>query len=326
MRKKVQILFLVIMMLVLTGCGAEEIVKVSSSGKITTKMYFYGTSKEAKKTGSVGTKKVNGKKYYKFVPKESYNDILKCTMFELTYTMADGVENTVGSQPITDTNTAKLTKSYFIYESEDSRTPGSDFYTLKITFPKKVQYTNGKLSKDKKTVTFDMTKVRVGDIIYAYTSKAQALSANVGSIKLSGLNQYGHITKAKTLKVNTKEKVKYVKVNGKKQTSKNIKIKKEGKYEIQIKTNKNTAKFTVCYDKTRPTIKIEDAGNGQKKITFSDENSGIKYAKFNYTTYIENGFIVTSNYCGNFPIEVCDNAGNITKKTVQMPIPDNMKY
>lgn len=315
MKKKMQILLLALTMILLCGCGCEEIVKVSSSGKITTKMYFYGTSKECKKNGSIGTKKINGKKFYKFATKETYDTKLKCKMFKLNYIMADGDKNTVEQQPITDTNTAKLTKSYFIYESEDSTTPGADFYTLKITFPKKIKYTNGKLSKDKKTVIFDMTKVKVGDIIYAYTSKVQALSANVGPIQLTGLNQYGHLTKAKTLKVKTDEKIKYIKVNGKKQSSDKIKIKKEGKYKIQVKTNKNTVTFNVCYDKTKPKVKVKDVGNGQKKITFSDSNSGIKFAKL-AGKYIESGHVTSITGSYNTYVEVYDNAGNMKKVKV----------
>ncbi|MBE5881824.1 MAG: hypothetical protein E7289_05925 [Lachnospiraceae bacterium] len=199
--------------------------------------------------------------------------------------------------------------------------PNFEFDILKITFPKKIKYTNGKLSKDKMTVTFDYTDFKKGDKIYAYTTaaKSAALSANVGSIKLEGLNKYGHIKKAKTLKVKTKEKIKYIKVNGKKQNSEKIKIKKEGKYKIQVKTNKNIANFEVCYDKTKPKVKILELKNGCKKIVFSDENSGIKYALYGVLHNIESGYIIDpSTYEPDSwtYIEVSDNAGNITKKKV----------
>lgn len=66
MKKKIQLLLLTLTMILLCGCGKEEIVKVSSSGEITTTIYGYATPKEASKIGSIKTVKINGKKYYKF--------------------------------------------------------------------------------------------------------------------------------------------------------------------------------------------------------------------------------------------------------------------
>lgn len=54
----------------------------------------------------------------------------------------------------------------------ESMMSGFDFYKIKVTFPKAITKTNGKLSKDKKTVTFDLVDAVQNNVkLYAYTNK-----------------------------------------------------------------------------------------------------------------------------------------------------------
>ena len=315
MKNKVKLLLLTICMFLLAGCGYEEIVTISSTGEITTKFYGYGTPQEAKKKGSIATVKINGKKYYKFA-----STIDSDNWYNITYYDKNGIKCSDRSSSLIDhryNHDFILNKTMFLDYVDDD--PSSiDFNLLTITFPKKIKYTNGKLSKDKKTVTFDYASFRKGDKIYVYTSKKQAMRDNVGPIKLEGLNKYGHLTKAKTLKVKTKEKVKWVKVNGKKQKSTKIKVKKEGKYKVEVKTNKNTATFEFSYDKTKPTYKVEflDPNNPDEfTITFDDENSGIKYATLT-TKPIQSGY-THKNSWGRYALTIYDNAGNKAETVVK---------
>lgn len=267
-------------------------------------------------------------------------DIEKGYYYVSTYT-PDGYAEVTSGAAHTDNkyNNVIFNKTMFINKIDGSN-QSYEFDILKITFPKKILYTNGKLSKDKKTVTFEYNDYKKGDILYAVTTKKAALKANVGSIKLTGIDALGYIRKAKTLKVKTDNEIKYIKVNGKKQKSTKIKIKKEGKYKVEVKTNKNKANFEFCYDKTKPTVKVEEFiekahsewYNGVEheypdtkryRVTFTDENSGIKYARCASGTRIENGYVLPNVIgTGTNYIEVYDNAGN--RKVVKFKYVDGV--
>ena len=188
-----------------------------------------------------------------------------------------------------------------------------DFSIVEIKMPFTVNLTNGTVASDKHTVTWDLNKLKADDVFYA-TSKTSLTEATPSTptvtakptakptaeptavvtkqptpttkpvvkktnVKLSGVANNGYIRKAKTVKIVTNEKIKSIKLNNKtlSASKKSIKISKEGKYSLVVKTNVGTKKFKFTLDKTKPTTNIK-AKTYTKPITIKvkDKLSGVK--------------------------------------------------
>lgn len=313
----------------LTGCGVKSTLDISSSGKVKGAIYYYLTEDEVTKTSEEqakqnnddpeaanmmaelvkadGKETINNKVYYRYKTdlgeeslygvsnNEETSGYMKVTTKSFEYTVP---EDTTGTFEVTDTGV--------------SDTDDIEFSLLEVKMPGVITKTNGKLSSDKKTVTWDLTKYKPGNKLYAYTEQSKT-----SSIKLSGVKNNGYITKAKTIKVVTNETIKSIKLNGKKlSNNKSIKISKQGKYKLVIKTDIGSKTFNFTYDKKAPTVNIKaKTYKNNVKIKATDKVSGIKSIKLNNKT-IKNNYTVKEN--GKYTLKVVDKAGN--KKTIKFKI------
>lgn len=172
-----------------------------------------------------------------------------------------------------------------------------------VTLPEKIIFTNGTLSKDKKTATWQLGVDTGIDKFYAYTASSD---------KLIDLNIKTLNTGKDKIKVVTDDKVKSITVNGKKQSSKTIMLKADGEYVIEVVTKNASKTFTVVKDSKAPTVKGVKNGAAYKKavtVKFSDA-SGIKSAKLNGKK-IKSGKKIAD--AGEYELVVTDKAGNTEK-------------
>lgn len=308
----------------LTGCGTKTTFDIKSSGKVAGATYYYLTEKEVAQTAAEkvrqskddpelakemdklikadGTEVVNNKLYYRYK-----TDLGEVSLSEIN-----------NDNKLSEENYLKMTTNSFEYlvpkdtpglETTDTGISNEDieFSLLEVKLPVTINKTNGKLSSDKKTVTWDLTKVNPGDKLYAYHN-----TSNTGNkkskVSLSGVKNKGYLTKSKTIKVVTKENIKSITVNGKKIKGKSIKVTKEGKYNIVVKTNIGTTKFSFTYDKTKPTANIKAKTYTKPvKIKVKDKLSGVKSIKLNNKT-VKNNYTVRDN--GKYTLKITDKAGN----------------
>lgn len=305
---------------VLAGCGVECNYTVDKSGKVSLKENVYFTNEEfdsiyqgadaqtLKESGYVGAVTVDGTEYQLFTEEEDDYDLSQLeeefvlTSTEFVYAAAE--QNTSSEESaMTDEEAQELAAEL---------SEAFSFCDISITFPYEIVYTNGTLSKDKKTVTFEgMGKNATDTAIYAYTSKSDKM------ISLSDVDDKGYTTKSK-IKVVTDKKIKSITVNGKKQTSKTIELKKDGKYTIKVTTKDFSNTFTVYRDTTKPTVsgvKNEKTYTKAVTIKFSDKTSGVQKATLNGKT-IKTGKKVSKK--GEYTLKVTDKAGNT--KTVKFTI------
>lgn len=123
--------------------------------------------------------------------------------------------------------------------------------TFSVTFPQKIVYTNGKLSKDKKTATWNLIKLIDGATLSAYTNKKEIKSSPVSGLTAKKDGQKTNIKWKKAYKVSGYQ----IRLGTNKGLSKNKKT-------VNIK--KNTSKATVkglksnkqYYAKIRSYIKV----------------------------------------------------------------------
>lgn len=183
-------------------------------------------------------------------------------------------------------------------------------YTISVTMPSEIVLTNGVLSKDKKTATFDIDNYTETSY-FAYTAESYSKIALDGTFG-------GKYTRSKELTVICSEKLKSITVNGVDQTDETIKVKKDGNYEIKVATDKTEKIFNVIKDTKAPKVsgvKNNKIYDKSVKIKFSDKASGIKSATLNGVE-ITNKTKVKKN--GSYTLVVIDNAGNI--KTVNFTV------
>ena len=172
-------LALIMIVAVFCGCTQEYTIKVNKddSCKITTFAAIPVETMEEMTAGmeeddesmseleDMEIKKVNGKDCYVEEETEKFSSTKKASKF-----MLEGDEDT-GSNFERFTLTNKGISAKMIEGTEDSAALYGDdmVFDMKITFPYLITKTNGKLSEDKKTVTFDLLK---GGKLYAYTTKS----------------------------------------------------------------------------------------------------------------------------------------------------------
>ena len=217
--------------------------------------------------------------------------------FEDTFKQFDEMLSGTGDMTAEDLETIETLKSMVAYD-------------FTITMPKEIIYTNGTLSKDKKSANFKFTMSDKDTSIYVFTAD----SKDVVSLSI-GNSAY---TKKKTVKISAPEKITSVTVNGKKSSGKKINTSKDGKYEVVVKTKNFEEAFIFVKDGTKPVVTGVENGktyDGPVTITFSDELSGIKSAKLGKKK-VKSG--ATISKAGKYTLKVTDNAGN--KTTIKFTI------
>ena len=266
-----------------------------------------------KATGTeVDSKVINGKKVYAnkdsampiegtFTEEAGYTINSKC--FEYKFNVKDYINSMIESYGIEDGDAQVISDLLNNIEM-----------ILTVHMPSEITSTNGTLSADKKTVTFNYN-LRGNDItLYAYTK-----GGNKGSGTISiNTGDNGYTTK-KSLKISTSDKITSVTVNGEKvKASGTVSLGKDGVYNIKVVTDNGEQAFVVTKDAKKPKIKGVSNGttyNKAVKIKFSDATSGIKSATLNGKA-IKSGKKVKS--AGKYTLVVTDNAGN--KTTVEFEI------
>lgn len=128
--------------------------------------------------------------------------------------------------------------------------------TFSASFPNKIVYTNGKLSKDGKTATWNLLKVLDGETICAYTNKKEIKASPV-----TGLNA---------------EK------NGNKATVKWSKAYKVSGYQIKLGTNKKLTKNKKTVNIKKNTSKSKIKGLKSDKKYYVKIRSYVKVGSKKY--------------------------------------------
>ena len=183
-------------------------------------------------------------------------------------------------------------------------------FLLTIEMPDEIAFTNGELSKDKKSVFFNINLSTKNQKYYAYTKSSK------GIIDL-GLED-GAVTKKKSIKVSTPDKLTSLTVNGEKVSGKKIDLSQDGEYTVTAKTKNAEKTITFIKDSTKPVVTGVKNGKtytGSVTIKFSDELSGIKSAKLGKKK-VKSGVKVSK--AGTYTLKVTDKAGN--KTTVKFTI------
>ena len=183
-------------------------------------------------------------------------------------------------------------------------------FLLTVEMPEEITFTNGELSADKKSVFFNINLATSNQKYYAYTKASKNL-VDFGI-------EDGAITKKKSIKISSVDKISTITVNGKKVSGKKISLKEDGKYTVTVKTKNAEETISFVKDGTKPIVTGVENGEtytGAVTINFSDEISGIKTAKLGKKK-IKNGAKVTK--AGTYTLKVTDKAGN--KTTVKFTI------
>lgn len=200
-------------------------------------------------------------------------------------------------------------------EDEDLSGMNTDtlFSVFSISFEKEITYTNGKLSEDKKTASFEVTGKDQGDIYMVATTGDKA-SMPVDTVKPVITGVKNGKTYKKFPKVITKDNIgcKVLTANGKPIDNEFV-VEKDGTYKIVARDFAgNEAKVTFKVDTTAPKVKgvaNHKSYRSAKTITFTDKN-GIKTATLNGKK-IKSGKKVSKP--GKYTLKVTDKAGNTTK-------------
>jgi len=192
-------------------------------------------------------------------------------------------------------------------------------FLMSITYSKEINYTNGKLSDDKKTASWqiDLDKFKGDKLLVASTIGSDAFKKDTVKPVVKGVKNGAFYKKSVELNVKDNIGFQTLKLN-KKTIDYQYTVEKDGKYTLVAKDfagNTVTRSFTI--DTKAPTVKgVANYATYKKakKITFSDKN-GIKSATLNGKK-VKSG--VTVKKSGKYVLKVTDKAGN--KKTVRFSI------
>ncbi len=195
-------------------------------------------------------KKINGKDCYVEEITENFKSTKKASKY-----MLEGTEESGSYFEKFSLTTKGLSATIMEGMAESALLYGEDFsLKLKLTMPYLITKTNGTLSENKKTVTFDLTK---GGKIYAYTTKSDKAA------KIYFKKDY--------LKSNSSAYISWNKVSGAK------------KYKVQYKASDAKKWSSTTTTKTSKTIKGLKAG---KKYSFKVTASTKSKSYTSQKTYI----------------------------------------
>lgn len=262
----------IIAIVTLTGCMQEKMgVTINADGTATVnavikiqKEYYdsqYGAEgndliQEIKQESPNATvkeyeEKIKGETYKCFDVSEPYSSIAKAKKALFNSEISLFTSGTISK--------TKFVAEYGSYTDDTMTISKSDLKAMQdlikisfsVTFPQKIVYTNGKLSKDKKTATWNLIKLIEGASISAYTNKKDIKSNPVLGLKAKKSGQGVTVKWSKSYKVSGYQ----IKLGTNKKLTKDKKT-------INIK--KNTSKATVkglksnkqYYVKIRSYIKV----------------------------------------------------------------------
>lgn len=310
MKKKIAtlVLGLVMIMTSLFGCGMEMHTDVKTNGKVINKTYYYFTKDELKddtidKSGEyVGKKTVDGIEYSVYEQKDSDDSNKKLDVNTVT---ANGFYTT-------DTNTDNT-------QVTNAVTSGVTPFIFTITFPNVITESNGTISEDGKTVTYQFKDMLNMTEMYAYNSEFLKTQKPV----IIGISKDAKWCNKKTLNVKGFSNIKSVVVNGNSLGTTDKLNLVEGKNIIEVTNEVGTLKRTLRVDTKKPKVNLKN--NKTYKVgtvlKMSDKGSGLAYVMENNSVYSSNtlakkGYTLKTK--GTRTIKVYDRAGNITKIKVKV--------
>lgn len=182
-----------------------------------------------------------------------------------------------------------------------------------VNFDDEVIFTNGKLSEDKKTVTFNVCDYygTEENVMYAYTKGYEDI--------VFFDNVTNGYTNDKKVVIDTPDKIKKVVVNGTEyKKDKEVKLEDDGKYVIEVTTKYSKKTVEVVKDSVKPKVtgvKNKKSYTGGVTIKYSDAGSGVALATVDGVK-IKNKARYTE--VGEHTLVVADKAGN--KTTIKFTI------
>lgn len=298
MKKRIVALTLVLMTVLgsFAGCGTENHIDVKADGTVKETDYFYYTDDDVK--NGLSNNENNGK----YLGKKTYN----------------GVEYSVYQAKDSDTNkelVRKMKPNGFYYTYVETK--DSDMQSLMssvspciftVTFPNKVTESNGTISEDGKSVTFDLAQFLKSDEMYAYNEDY----VKTKFAELVGIE--GQYTNKKTLKIHGFSEIKDVQLNRKDLGVTDKVTLSNGSNSVVITNEAGALKRFVTLDTKKPVLNVKDKKTYKKNkvLKISDKDSGIKEAIVNGVALnknqIKKGYKLSST--GETRIVVTDKAGN----------------
>ena len=298
MKKRIVALTLVLMTVLgsFAGCGTENHIDVKADGTVKETDYFYYTDDDVK--NGLSNNENNGK----YLGKKTYN----------------GVEYSVYQAKDSDTNkelVRKMKPNGFYYTYVETK--DSDMQSLMssvspciftVTFPNKVTESNGTISEDGKSLTFDLAQFLKSDEMYAYNEDY----VKTKFAELVGIE--GQYTNKKTLKIHGFSEIKDVQLNRKDLGVTDKVTLSNGSNSVVITNEAGALKRFVTLDTKKPVLNVKDKKTYKKNkvLKISDKDSGIKEAIVNGVALnknqIKKGYKLSST--GETRIVVTDKAGN----------------
>ena len=310
----------------LTGCSAEQKLKINADFSSTVDMDMYTTAEEEKVIleSMLGMGIPEG---------TTYAELMK--QMEFTYAgtqMVNGVSNNIYTS--TDSMSAQETKSSFVElsmeravydiskqaetatEQASGKTENdiSDmgFFYMTITYPFTVGKANGELQADGCTVKYDIKTLQNQNVNRLYAISKSAMAAT-DKITIQGAKNKKAYRRAITIQVGAQSAVTSFTVNGKQQATNRFSTNQDGKYTVIVQSaTGQTKKISFCIDKQKPITNIKNKKTYKKtvQIRFKDKISGIKKATLNGKK-IKSGKKVKKN--GKYTLKIYDKAGNVKK-------------
>ncbi len=322
--KKSLLAMLLLAIAVLTGCSAEEKLKINADFSSVSQQDIYTTAEEEAAIMQMLTEGQES-------PDMTYEEL----MTEMGYTFAgtavvNGETNNIYSA--TSELSADETKEKFLVldkerallditsasntaneETEDmpEAEEGVGFSYMTITYPFAVGKANGEIQSDGCTVKYDVLALNKQKVTRIYALSKSVVAA-ADQITIKGVKDKKAYRRAVTVQVDAKSVVTAFMVNGKKQPINRFNASEDGKYRVSVKTATGlTKKVNFCVDRTKPTTNVKKKTYKKPvRITFKDKVSGIKKATLNGRK-IKSGKTVKKN--GTYTLKIYDKAGNVTK-------------
>lgn len=184
-----------------------------------------------------------------------------------------------------------------------------------ISFDKEINFTNGTLSEDKKTATWELNALNNNTLIQASTIGEDAFEKDKAAPQILGVKNKAYYLYMPSIDIKEDKGIKRITFDGKYATQEGLEDLDtwcdDGKHVITVEdfaANKTTKIFYI--DSTAPTVKgvaNNKTYRSAKVIKFSDKY-GVKKATLNGKT-IKSGKKVSKP--GTYKVKVWDKAGNV---------------
>lgn len=325
MKRILEILVAVMMLVLFAGCGVEESITIQKDFSSRISVKYYTTSQEEaaveEALDGVAYEQLMQETGCTYLGKEELEGV-EHNVYQITQKMSKA--DTRDSFAVLNKHQAVLGMDD-LQEMSDELLGGEEFpenlnflrtshIALKIKYPFPVYKTNGKLQSDGYTVQYSMNDVKGSGRIYAVDSKK---IANIRKCTISGVKNKGCYRKTKKVKISSEGVITSVTVNGESQPLNKYEASEDGNYKIKVKLLSGSVKnIQFVIDKTKPITNIKAKTYRNKvKITFRDKTSGIKQATLDGKK-IKSGTVVSQK--GNHVLKIIDRAGNV--RTVKFSV------